>query len=80
MMTVTGTDFAVIVNGETYAPVDGVVSLMATAAGRIPFNFAIVNNGAEEAEFSVNFTYPAGSMENPAAAQLGKAFNIIRFR
>ncbi|MBO5002418.1 MAG: hypothetical protein J6C66_06930, partial [Prevotella sp.] len=69
IMTVTGEgDFSVIYNGETVAAVDGVVSMpVASPNPRMPIAFAIVGDG----DFTVDFTYPAGSMENPAVAVLG---------
>ena len=69
IMTVSGEgDFSVIVNGVATAAVDGKVEMTVTAASpRDPFTFAITGDGTYE----VNFTYPEGSMENPAVAYLG---------
>ena len=68
-------DATVGFNGETYTAADGKVEFLVpapTMMGRVPPSvFAITNNGEADAEYTVVFTYPVGSMQNPAAAVEG---------
>lgn len=66
-MAVTGTTgYNIIIGEEITADVEGTFSTAVVTEGpRYPFVFAIQNNTAEAVEYSVNFTYPEGSMENP---------------
>lgn len=67
VMTVSGSDFVVLVGEDTFTPDEnGLLTMeVVTASPRAPFTFAIVNNGAEDNEYYVNFAYPEGSMDNP---------------
>ena len=68
IMTVTGEDFTVSYNGETMTPVNGVVTTAVKSANpRMPVVLAITGEGT----YTVNFTYPEGTMENPAQLVMG---------
>ena len=64
-MVIENANVNVIYNGETYAPVDGVVTVPLAPSSRMPNNVEIVNKGAEAASYTLTFEYPLGSMENP---------------
>ena len=65
-LTIESADATVTYNGETYEPVDGVISFLVTTDDvRNPIKLAIGNKGAADATFHVTFTYPKGTLLNP---------------
>ncbi|MBR0447080.1 MAG: redoxin domain-containing protein [Clostridia bacterium] len=59
-------------NGKTYEPKDGVISFpVSTDDVTIPVNLAITNTGDKTATFTVDFDYPAGTLDNPIALEMG---------
>ena len=64
-MVIENANVNVIYKGETYAPVDGVVTVPLAPCYRMPNNVEIVNKGTEAASYTLKFEYPLGSMENP---------------
>lgn len=72
-MAVNGNNGTVIYgeNGENEAEADGTEIPVSSPNPRMPVVFAIKNEGETDAEFTVNFTYPLGNMDNPATAVLG---------
>ena len=74
IMTVKGEPgFSVIYNGKTITAANGTIKLnVSSEYPRMPVVFAIVGDG----EYSVDFVYPVGAMENPAELTLG--YNDVR--
>lgn len=59
-------------NGKTYEPKDGVISFpVSTDDVTIPVSLAITNTGDKTATFTVDFNYPAGTLDNPIALEMG---------
>lgn len=69
MMTVTGTG-NYIYNGTSYE-IDGVAIPVKSDSPRTPIIVAIQNTGDADAEYTISFAYPLGTMDNPATAVLG---------
>lgn len=65
-VTILGENLTVEHNGVTYTPVDGVITLVASAPDfRSPAIFAVTNLGTEKASYTATFAYPVGEMMNP---------------
>ena len=64
-LVIENADVNVIYNGETFKPVDGVVTVPLASTLRNPNNVQIVNVGAEATAYTLNFSMPVGTMENP---------------
>ena len=72
ILTAAGENLQIEHSGETYTPVDGVITFDVVGSDRDPAVFAITNTGEETASFDVTFTYPVGHAENPDALKLGE--------
>ena len=64
-MVIENADVNVIYNGETFKPVDGVVTVPLAPTTRMPNDVQIVNVGTEATAYTLNFSLPVGTMENP---------------
>lgn len=69
-----GENVYVVYNGDTYELVNGAISIELPVGGvTSPANvFKIVNNGEEDATYTVEFQYPEGTYENPKDLEIGK--------
>ena len=72
VMTVTGaTGYEILVGEESTVDTEGVVTMdVVCASPRDPFTFAVVNKTEADVEYTIVFTYPEGSSENPYVATL----------
>ncbi len=71
IMTVTGTTgYEILVGEEATADTEGTVTMNVVCDTFNPLVFAVVNNTEADVEYTINFTYPEGSMENPYEASL----------
>ncbi|MBQ8341301.1 MAG: carboxypeptidase regulatory-like domain-containing protein [Clostridia bacterium] len=71
-MNLVGSDVTVLHNDETYTADSGMVTITECYSdGYSPSLFAVTNNGSAEATYTVNFLYPVGYPQNPAALVIG---------
>lgn len=73
-MTVNSENISIVYEGNTYTPVDGVITIDVVNAGFFapaPV-FAVTNTGSEDAVYDVVFSYALGSFENPAQLVMGE--------
>lgn len=72
VLTVKATDLSVAYNGDTYEPKNGAISFpVETDDVTIPVALAITNKGDKDATYTVNFAYPAGTLDNPIDLKMG---------
>ena len=66
ILTVESANACITIDGVTYAPVDGVISVPVQAEDpRTPVIIVVGNTGEEAESFTVDMISPLGSMENP---------------
>lgn len=66
ILTVESANACITIDGVTYAPVDGVISVPVQAEDpRTPVIIVVGNTGEEAESFTVEMISPLGSMENP---------------
>ena len=73
-MTVNAENISIVYEGNTYTPVNGVITIDVVNAGFFapaPV-FAETNTGSEAAVYDVVFSYALGSFENPAQLVMGE--------
>lgn len=73
-MTVNAENISIVYEGNTYTPVDGVITIDVVNAGFFapaPV-FAVTNTGSEATVYDVVFSYALGSFENPAELVMGE--------
>lgn len=72
IMTIADAEGAVVILDETkYEAVDGVITVEFPTSGNI-HEFTITNGTDADAEYSLSFAYPLGSMMNPAELVIGE--------
>ena len=72
LMEIVSDHVSVDYNGQTYNSENGGISMMVDSPNPfVPVALAIGNNGTEAKTFTVNFSYPEGSMGNPYQLEMG---------
>ena len=71
-MNLIGSDVTVLHNDETYTADGGMVTITECyQEGNAPSLFAVTNNSAASATYTINFLYPVGYPQNPATLVIG---------
>lgn len=73
LFTISDPDVYVIYNGDTYYPVNGVLTLLVSAPDTFsPLSLGIGNISSDTKEFKGTFSHPRGTTDNPYKLSMGE--------
>ena len=79
ILNIKADNLTVVYEDVTYQPQNGTISFpVETDDVTIPVALAITNKGGKDATYTVNFNYPAGTLDNPIELKMGNFTTDVR--